>query len=320
MQLIKIVFIALATLLGLTALFSAAAALAVFLLASRRRARQDVLPLDQDIYGPFLPEMERSAAWFAAQGPEAVSIVSADGLRLAAQVLPCENAVGTILLMHGYRATGVRDFSCVLRFYHESGYHIVLPDERACGASEGKYITFGIKEREDCRLWAEYATGRFGMALPLFLSGISMGAATVLMATALPLPENVRGVIADCGFTSPIAIISSVARQVLGSCPAFVLRLSSAFSGLFGGWRYDACSAVDAMRRNKSIPVFFAHGEKDDFVPPAMTRENYAACAAEKEFFLAPEAGHGLSYLVERERCEAALLAFLRRHGAPERG
>ena len=142
-----------------------------------------------------------------------------------------------------------------------------------------------------------------------------LGAATG-MSTCAILARS--GVIADCGFTSPMAIIGSVARQVLGSCPAFVLRLSSAFSGLFGGWRYDACSAVEAMRRNKSIPVFFTHGEKDDFVPPAMTRENYAACAAEKELFLVPEAGHGLSYLVERERCEAALLAFLRRHGAPE--
>ena len=76
----------------------------------------------------------------------------------------------------------------------------------------------------------------------------------------------------------------------------------------------EVCSTVDAMRRNKNIPVVFAHGDADDFVPVAMTRENYAACGAEKELFLAPGAGHGLSYLVERERCEAALLAFLRKH------
>ena len=318
MQWIKIMLIVLLAVVGSAALLLAVFAFLLFFFASRRLARLSAFPLDPKVYGPYLPEMERGAAWFAAQPAEAVSIRSADGLRLAGRVLPAENAVGTMLLMHGYRATGVRDFSCVLRFYHEQGYNIVLPDERACGESEGKYITFGVKEREDCQLWAEYAAARFGTELPLFLDGVSMGAATVLMATALALPQNVRGVIADCGFTSPMAIIGAVAKKALGCCPAFVLRLSSFFAGCIGGWRYDACSAADAMRQNKNIPVFFAHGEKDDFVPVSMTLENHAACAAEKELFLAPEAGHGLSYLVERERCEAALLCFLARYGGED--
>ncbi len=309
MQYLKLLAAALAVLAALAAF----AAYIIFFLASRRR-KQD-LTLDPALYGPYLQAMADGEAWFLAREPEHASITSRDGLRLAARVLPAENAAGVLLLIHGYRATGLRDFSCVLRFYHENGYHIILPDNRAAGMSEGKYITFGVKEREDCRLWAEYACERFGAGLPLFLDGISMGAATVLMATALPLPENVRGVIADCGFTSPMAIIRHVAARVLGRCPMFLLRLSSLISGWIGGWRYDECSAAGAMRANTKYPVCFAHGEKDDFVPVEMTLENHAACAAEKELFLVPEAGHGLCYLMERERMEAALLAFLRRHG-----
>ena len=37
----------------------------------------------------------------------------------------------------------------------------------------------------------------------IFLCGISMGCATTLMAAGLDLPDNVKGIIADCGFTSP---------------------------------------------------------------------------------------------------------------------
>ena len=38
-----------------------------------------------------------------------------------------------------------------------------------------------------------------------------MGAATVLMASSLDLPENTRGIVADCGFTTPWEIMAHVA-------------------------------------------------------------------------------------------------------------
>lgn len=314
MQYIKLILLVLGAFAALMAILGAVTALVMFLMASRRQAKKTVT-LDRSVFGSYLDEMQAAADWFRGLDTEEVSITSADGLRLVARILPAENPKGTLLLMHGYRSTGVRDFSCILPFYHESGYNILLPDQRACGASEGKYITFGVKEREDCRLWAEYASERFGKDLPLFLDGISMGATTVLMAAGLPLPENVRGIIADCGFTSPMAIIGKVADKVLGSCPKPILRLSSAMAGWIGGWRYDACTTLDAMKQNTAIPVLFSHGEKDDFVPVEMTRENYAACAAPKDIFLVPEAGHGMCYLMERETCQQGILEFLNKYG-----
>ena len=65
---------------------------------------------------------------------------------------------------------------------------------------------FGLIERFDCLEWVEWATAKCGSELPIYLCGVSMGATTVLMAAGLELPENVHGITADCGFTSPHAI------------------------------------------------------------------------------------------------------------------
>ena len=57
-------------------------------------------------------------------------------------------------------------------------------DQRAAGESEGKYIGFGVLESRDCCLWAQYIAKRFGPDQKIILAGLSMGASTVLMATA----------------------------------------------------------------------------------------------------------------------------------------
>lgn len=314
MPLIRTVLTVAAVLLILAAVFFVLTALAVFLIACRRRKGQEEFKVNRAIYEPFFPMMDEAKARFFRLEAETVSITSHDGLRLTAYVLPAEgDAKGTLVLMHGYRARGIRDFSCVLPFYHDAGYHIVLPDQRASGRSEGTYVTFGVKEREDCRLWAEFAADRFGKELPLFLDGISMGAATVLYTLALPLPDNTAGVIADSGYTSPMAIIGKVAESVLGRCPKPLLRLASFFAGILAGFRFDDCNAPDILKANTAIPILFAHGEKDTFVPVSMTLANFDAAASQKQLILSPEAEHGLGYLMEKNRYEAELLAFFAR-------
>ena len=320
MPLIHTVLTVSLTLLILAAVCFVLAALAVFLVACRRRKGQEEFKVNREIYEPFFPMMDEAKARFFAMEPESVSLTSHDGLKLAAYVLPAEGeAKGTLVLMHGYRAQGCRDFSCVLPFYHAAGYHIVLPDQRASGRSEGTYVTFGVKERHDCRLWAEYAADRFGKELPLYLDGISMGAATVLYTLALPLPENLAGVIADSGYTSPMAIIGKVAEGVLGRCPKTLLRLASVFAGFLAKFRFEECNAPDILKENTTVPILFAHGEKDTFVPVSMTLANYEAAACEKQLILSPEADHGLGYLTEKARYEAEILAFFARTEAHRR-
>ena len=171
------------------------------------------------------------------------------------------------------------------------GYNLLAVDERAHGESEGTYITFGVRERHDVATWAAYAAMHFGPAHPLILDGLSMGAATVLMASELELPASVRGIIADCGFSSPYAIMKSVLHW---RCPWLVsgplLALTGVFTRLFGG---------------------FIHGTGDQFVPCSMSQAAYDACTGEKRLILVEGAGHGQSYLVDRPRVQAAVREFL---------
>lgn len=260
----------------------------------------------------YKDDIVRVQQWLKEQPVQEVFVTSYDGLRLRARYIPCENARATLLLFHGWRSYPELDFGAALTFYQSFGVNILLPDERAQGESEGKFITFGVRERHDVHTWVQWCAERSGAAFPLLLGGVSMGATTVLMACGEPFAGNVRGVIADCGFTSPWDIIGKCGRDF--HVPSWLLLPPVDLqASLFAGFSLREYSTLDAMKTTK-IPTFLAHGEKDTFVPCEMSKRNYAACAAkDKTLLLTPEAGHGQSYLKQTERYQNAVRAFLGR-------
>ena len=161
-------------------------------------------------------------------------------------------------------------------------------------------ITFGEKERRDCLTWVDFVIQHIDKEAKIILTGISMGAATVMMAASMELPPNVIGVLADCGYTSTQAIIKKVIRDM--KLPADLLYpLVRIGARLFGGFDPDAFSPIESMKKCK-LPVIFFHGDTDDFVPCYMSEENFAACAAEqKRLVIIPGAGHGLCFPVDQE-------------------
>ena len=262
----------------------------------------------------FRDKMEEGVRWFKEQDPEKITLTSYDGLKLSAYLLPAEKeSRNVLLLMHGYRCDGYSDFSCLYRFYHEQGYHLLVPHQRSHADSEGKYICFGVKERYDCKMWADYAVRRFGSGCNLYLSGISMGCSTVLMAAGLDLPGNVRGIIADCGFTSPYDIFRHVLHIQFGM-PSFpLMNLTKMVVKHKAGFGYKDVSTREVLKTCK-IPVLFIHGGKDKFVPTQMTLDNYSVCASPKELLIVPDAAHATSNMVEPERYRATALAFMKKY------
>ena len=245
--------------------------------------------------------VSHARAWLREHPYEMVSVQSFDGLRLAGRFVPCPKNRGTILMFHGWRSAPYVDFGQALDLYWQQGLNILLVDQRAHGDSEGRYITYGIKERRDVHSWIAWHNDRFGDQAPLVITGLSMGATTVMMACGSPLPENVRCAIVDCGFTSPYDIIRKVVKD-MHLPPWLVMPVIGLGARVFGGFGLKACSTTEAVAQ-MSLPIFFVHGTKDDFVPWEMTKKSYDACASkDKTLFLVPEAGHGLSYIVEPER------------------
>ncbi|MBR3560804.1 MAG: alpha/beta hydrolase [Oscillospiraceae bacterium] len=251
--------------------------------------------------------------WLARQETEELEVQSEDGFLLHGLLLPHVNPRATVLLFSGWRSSWEMDFTCILPFLHARRLQCVLIDERAQGDSEGRYITFGIRERLDVPVWVDYAAQRFGKEHPLLLQGLSMGATVVLMASAVRFDANVRGIVADCGFTSPYAIISKVFRDRTRLPPHFAVWLLDQYTRLFADFTLEEYSTVTALRETE-YPVLFLHGTEDHFVPCDMTRQNYDACRGEKTLLLVEGATHGMSYLVARERVEAAYTEFLNNH------
>ena len=186
---------------------------------------------------------------------------------------------------------------------------LLLVDQRAQGESEGHTMTFGVRERYDVLTWLEFMAGREDLAGPVTLYGVSMGASTVLLASALDLPERVTHIVADSPYSSPAAILEKVSRDMgLPGKPSLALLRGGA--ALFGGFSFHGVSCVEAVKHTK-VPILLIHGEEDRFVPLEMSREIAAANPAMVKLVTFPEAAHGISYVVDREGYTRALKEFL---------
>lgn len=244
---------------------------------------------------------------------EKIKVTSHDGLSLTGSIYNCDTPKRIIIAMHGWRSSWQVDFGSSIEFYHNQDSLIVLPDQRGQNDSEGEYIGFGVLERHDCLAWINYAIERFGDKLPIYLCGVSMGATTVLMATGFKLPDSVKGIIADCGFTSPRKIWEHVLANNLrigGKMAYPIVNSICKRKAQFDGEEY---STTDALSTNQK-PVLFIHGSSDNFVPLQMTFENYLACNAEKELLIVPGASHGMSYITDTDAYEKAVKDFFLKH------
>lgn len=258
--------------------------------------------------------MQAGRQWYDAQEKTPVHIRSRDGLTLRGELLCHPQPRGVVLACHGYRSTGPRDFSGACRFYYEMGFSLLVISQRACGDSEGRYITLGVKERLDCLDWISFLEQETQGRLPIVLAGISMGATTVLLAAGQPLPEQVRAVIADCGFCSPWDELAGILHTNL-HVPAWpLLNTVNGWCRRLAGFDLREASVPEAMKQAKT-PILFLHGEADSYVPCRCSQQAQATCRAPSELLLVPGAGHGMAYLLEPERYRQTVRTFLSRCG-----
>lgn len=240
---------------------------------------------------------------------EAARILARDGVPLHARYYEFCAGAPTHILLHGYRGS-YQDMCGCFKIVKELGHNVLLVSQRAHGKSGGRVITFGVRERFDCADWARFVAEKSPDA-SIILWGISMGAATVLMATASELPPQVAGVIADCPYTSAAAIIRAVCRRNLGLPPALAMPFVRLSARLYGGFRLSDGDALAAMERARA-PILLIHGGVDALVPCAMSRELAAACASRATLVTVPAADHGIAYMTDPTAYTCAVKVFLK--------
>lgn len=262
----------------------------------------------------FAEEILAGQKWFFEQPLTTLTTTSHDGLKLSGYYLSADSD-NTLILMHGYRSTAVYEFAPLLRFYHELGYNLLLPDQRAHGQSEGKYLSFGIKERYDVVAWAEYLN-QTEKPKNIFLSGMSMGGAAVSMATLLKLPENVRGVIADCPFGDPTEqfAYSMSLRTKVPARP--VIYFCSIWTRLLAGWQFN--EVIGADYQHAKLPLLLIHGTADPTVPHALSQTIFDYYGGPKQYELFDSCGHVYASMKEPERYRALVSEFLNKYKTAE--
>ena len=251
------------------------------------------LPMGE-IYEPYWESMRRWAAEAQAMGPEEVSISSFDGLTLRGKYYEFQPGAPIELMFHGYRGDAERDLSGGVQRCFKIGRSALIVDQRASGTSDGSVITFGINEHKDCLRWVDFMLEKFGPDVTIILTGISMGAATVLTAAGKNLPKNVIGILADCSYNTPKEIMMKTIREMKLS-PKLSYPFVKLGARIFGHFDLDETDPLHAME-TCTLPIIFFHGEADDFVPCEMSKAVYEACKSRKQLVLIPGAGHGLSY------------------------
>lgn len=260
------------------------------------------------IYEPFYPTIIHWINTMRKLPCEHFYITSFDGLKLHARFYEYAQGAPIELMFHGYRSTGERDLCGGIARCRELGRSSLIVDQRGSAESEGNVITFGVNEHRDCLSWIDFTVKHFGPDVKILLCGISMGAATVTMAASHPLPTNVIGILADCGYTSAKAMIKkTIAEKNLP--PKLLYPFVKLGARLYGKFDLEELSPVEAVR-NCTVPAFFVHGDADDYVPWEMSRENYMACPARKHLLIVPGAGHGLSYPASSEQYVRELREF----------
>lgn len=292
--------IAVAALIFLVLLTSFVCFRLTFYSPKRKPPKDDEIKIPEgEIYEEYRDVIENWIRSIRAMPHEQVSIKSYDGLTLRGKYYEYASGAVTEILFHGYRGNAERDLCGGVERCFALGRNALIVDQRASGESDGHVITFGIKECRDCLSWVDFAIEKFGKDVKIILTGISMGAATVLMASGEELPSNVVCTLADCGYSSSREIIQKVIKQMKLPAKLFYpfVRLGAR---LYGGFSLESNSPIEAMKRCK-IPVIFVHGDTDDFVPYEMSKKLYEVCPATKKLVTVAGAGHGLAFPADKE-------------------
>ncbi|OTP11969.1 X-Pro dipeptidyl-peptidase [Enterococcus sp. 10A9_DIV0425] len=271
--------------------------------------------LEEDTPGTTKTGEETEAQrWFAdSTNRSEWHITSNDGLKLSAIYLPADKSDKTAIVAHGYMGNA-ETMANYAKMFHDLGYNVLVPDARGHGKSEGNYIGFGWPERKDYTQWINRVLEENGSSEKIVLYGISMGAATVMMTSGETLPENVKAIIEDCGYSTVNEELSYQLDELFNLPPFPLIPVTSLMTKARAGYFFGEANAVKQLQKN-TLPTLFIHGESDTFVPYEMLDQVYEATKGPKEKYSVPKAEHAKAYSADPEKYQEVVKEFLNKYG-----
>lgn len=220
-----------------------------------------------------------------------------------------------VAVIHGYGGSGPLMYYAAKEFY-ERGFNVVVPDLRGHGNSSGGFIDMGWYDRLDI---AEIANKivKGDKDAEIFLYGVSMGGAAVLMAGGEDLPHNVKGIISDCSYDSVENIFSYQISRLFKLPPFPFVKTMSKICRKKLGFDFSKASVVKQLEKC-TLPVLFFHGEKDRLVPTNMVYSLYAGAKGYKDVYIIKNAEHGVSSMVDHKYYWSKVFDFTNKFGKKE--
>lgn len=254
-------------------------------------------------------QKEKTSSWLNSISKKEINIQSNDKLQLFASEFKLSNESNKwIILVHGYTSEQSSIYD-IARHYSDKGYNVLTPDLRAHGLSEGKYVGMGWLDRNDLLLWIDYLLKNYRNS-EIILHGVSMGAATVMMASGENLPTNVKLIVEDCGYTSVWDIFSFELKLRFNLSTFPVLNAASFITNVRTGYNYKEASSIDQIKKSVTT-ILFIHGNADEFVPVNMAYKLYDNANINKELIIVDGAGHAESRLADEELYYGSIFSFI---------
>ena len=246
----------------------------------------------------FEEEKNKIKEWLRKTIVIGLKVNSFDKTLLFAEWVVNKKSRKWVIIVHGYGANGRMMYYAARKFYNK-GYNLLIPDLRGHGISGANYIGMGWHDRLDIKFWINEILKKDKDA-EIILYGVSMGASAVLMASGEVLPKNVKCIISDCAFTSAYDVFKHQFSKIW-FLPAFpLLDILSFISKIKNNYSLKEASALNQVKKCK-IPIFFIHGDSDDFVPTEMAFELYKNSKCIKDIMIVNNSGHGVSEMVNKK-------------------
>ena len=228
---------------------------------------------------------------------EEVTFPASDGTKLSGWLIYHTNAKATIICCHGYPANK-SDILPVVSFLYPR-FNLLLFDFRGHGDSEGRLVSFGLREDRDVLGAVNYINENPKLTqLPIGIWGYSLGGAVAIKTCAqkentILANKKIKALVVDSSYASfPEMIIQYYGN--LGPLK-YLFGFGGKFIGsiLFKGElsQLSPENFVDSL----DIPILIIHASGDPLVPVEHANRLYDKAKQPKQLLIALDKTHGVN-------------------------